>query len=42
MDIATVALIAGAVWVSLLVVVVALCRIAARADAHDERLAASL
>jgi hypothetical protein len=42
MDIATIALIAAAVWVSLLVIVIALCRIAGRADAHSDRLAASL
>jgi hypothetical protein len=40
--IVTIGLIAAAVWISLLIVVVALCRAAARADARDERFVASL
>jgi hypothetical protein len=38
----TIAIVAAAVWISLLVVVVALCRAAAHADARDDHLAASL
>jgi hypothetical protein len=41
-NIATIGLIAAAAWISLLIVVVALCRAAAHADHRDDRLAASL
>ena len=43
LSIATVGLVVAAVWISLLILVVAMCRAAARADAHSDKFfAASL
>ena len=42
MDVGTVVLIAAIAWISLLVIVVALCRAAGRADAQSDRYYATL
>ncbi|HWE34822.1 MAG TPA: hypothetical protein VG410_15125 [Solirubrobacteraceae bacterium] len=42
MDVGTVVLIAVSAWISIVVIVVALCRASARADADNDRYFAAL
>jgi hypothetical protein len=41
-SLATIALIAGTTWIALLILVVAMCKVARRADANSDRIHAAI